>query len=683
MPLPTPKEERGYRVAIDTGGTFTDIAVNRPDGSVFVWKVPSTPHAPDEAVIAGLTEALAKVAGHPGEVARFVHGTTVATNTVITGTGARVGLVTTDGFRDLLAIGYQTRPSLYDQTARRPRPLAPAELTWEVRERLAADGSELVPVDRRHLDEVISRIRAAEPDVVVVSLLNAYANPAHEQEIVGALREAGVARSVFAATSVTAEMREYERTSTAVLNGYVQPKIAGYVDRLDKQLSQVGVPARLWVMQSNGGLLGSRVAQDQSVRTVLSGLAGGVVGAARWARQLDLPSVVSFDIGGTSTDIALIRNGVPDEMTAGEIEGYPLRMPMVDVHTIGAGGGSIAWRDSGDGLRVGPHSAGARPGPVCYGHAGIDVTVTDAHALLGRLGDSLLDGRLPLDLATAELRLAGFARDVGLGATETAAGVLRVINATMGRGIRKVSVERGVDLRQCTLMAFGGAGPLHAAELIRELGMRAAVVPPHPGIASAVGMLDTPVRHDFAITVSATNASELPSVSAALDSLAAQAQGFLAEGEGVSAADAVFERAVDARYLGQSYELRTAWTDDFAELRRTFDTIHEERYGFCDPDAALEIVTARVTVTAGWQEQRVEPELATGDVPEPVGKRRAYFDGQWHDTPVYRREQLPARVSLAGPLVLQQLDSTTVVSPGQACWHDERGFLHIHPEEAR
>ncbi|WP_229680191.1 hydantoinase/oxoprolinase family protein [Saccharopolyspora thermophila] len=670
-------------MAIDTGGTFTDIAVNRPDNSVFVWKVPSTPHAPDEAVIAGLTEALSEVAAHPHEVAHFVHGTTVATNTVITRTGARVGLVTTDGFRDLLAIGHQTRPSLYDQTARRPHPLAPAELTWEVRERLAADGSELTPVDQAQLAEVTSQIRAAEPDVVVVSLLNAYVNPAHEHEIVEVLRKAGVARSVFAATSVTSEMREYERTSTAVLNGYVQPKIAGYLDRLDKRLSQVGVPARLWVMQSNGGLLGSRVAQEQSVRTVLSGLAGGVVGAARWARQLDLPSVVSIDIGGTSTDIALIRNGVPDEMTAGEIEGYPLRMPMVDVHTIGAGGGSIAWQDSGDSLRVGPHSAGARPGPVCYGQGGTDITVTDAHALLGRLGDSLLDGRLPLDLPVARHRLSEFARKVGLGDTETAAGILHVVNATMGRGIRKVSIERGVDLRQCTLMAFGGAGPLHASELIRELGMRAAVVPPHPGIASAVGMLDTPVRHDFARSVSAMDASELPSVSAALDSLAAQARDFLADSEGISPADAVIERAVDARYLGQSFELRVAWTDDFAELRRAFDTIHEEHYGFCDPDAALEIVTARVTVTAAWQEQHVEPHRTTGGVPEAVGRRRAHFDGEWYDTPVYRREQVPAHARLTGPLVLHQLDSTTVICPGQACWHDEHGFLHIHPEEAR
>lgn len=678
----TPSEERTHRVAVDTGGTFTDVAVSRPDGSIFVWKVPSTPASPDEAVVAGLTEALSEIDGHPGEVARFVHGTTVATNTVITRTGARVALVTTEGFRDLLAIGHQARPSLYDLAVSRPQPLAPGEMTWEVSERIAADGTELAAVDRPQLAEIATLIREANPDVVVVSLLNAYANPAHEQEIVEGLRETGAARSVFSATSITSEMREYERTSTAVLNGYVQPKIAGYVDRLDKKLSQEGVPARLWVMQSNGGLLGANVAQEQSVRTVLSGLAGGVTGAARWAKQLDLSSVVSFDIGGTSTDIALIRDGVPDEMLSGEVDGYPLRMPMVDVHTIGAGGGSIAWKDSGGGLRVGPHSAGAKPGPVCYGHGGTDITVTDAHSLLGRLGDSLLDGRLELDRAAAERHLSTFSPEIGLTDTETAAGVLRVINATMARGIRKVSVERGVDLRHCTLMAFGGAGPLHAADLIGELGMRAAVVPPHPGIASAVGMLDAPVRHDFATSVSATNAAELCPVADALTTLSDNARAYVSEEEGISSADCLVEASVDARYLGQSYELRVPWTNSFDGLRRRFDAVHEQRYGFSDPDADLELATARVTVTTFQHQQLTEPTLSTGDAPDPVGIRRVFFADQWFETPVYRREHLPAHAMLTGPLIVQQLDSTTVVAPHQECWHDSHGFLHIQPEAA-
>lgn len=670
----------GYRVAVDTGGTFTDVAVSRPDGTMFVWKVSSSPEAPDAAVIIGLREALDRLDARCDEVTRFVHGTTVATNALLTRTGARVALVTTEGFRDLLAIGRQARPSLYDQTVRRPQPLVPTALTWEVSGRITGDGTELVAVDTEQLSLLAREIRDASPDVVVVSLLNAYLDPRHERFVAEQLAAAGVAPSVFAATSITAEMRELERTSTAVINGYVQPKIAEYVERLEKRLAELDVPARLWVMQSNGGLLGSRTAQRQSVQTVLSGLAGGVVGAARWAKELDLPLAVSIDIGGTSTDIALIRDGLPDEMATGEIDGFPLRMPAVDVHTIGAGGGSIAWRDSGGGLRVGPQSAGATPGPVCYGRGGTDITVTDAHAILGRLGGTLLDGRLELDIDAARSRLEGFAAGLGLDSDEAASGVLRVINATMARGVRKVSVERGVDLRECTLIAFGGAGPLHAADMIRELGMRSAVIPPHPGIASAVGMLDAPVRQDFAATVYATSGDDLPGVRRVIDRLTEQARELLVQEESIISGDTRVDRFVDARYLGQSYELTIEWRDTFAELRAVFDAMHAERYGFDDPDAELEIVTARASAVAPDTGSRRAPVLSSGEKAAPIGHRDAYFDGQWLATPVYRRDQLPAGAELAGPLIVEQLDSTVVVGPGQRCRNDEHGFLHIDRE---
>ena len=670
----------GYRIAIDTGGTFTDVAVSRSDGSVFVWKVSSTPDAPDNAVMAGLREALDQIGADFTLVSRFVHGTTVATNALITRTGARVALMTTQGFEDLLAIGHQARPSLYDQHMRRPSPLVPSELTWAVRERTAGDGSEVLPVDPDSLAKVAEEIRDAAPEVVVVSLLNAYADPRHEQEVAERFQAAGVAGSVFAATSVTSEIREYERTSTAVINGYVQPKIADYLDRLAKRLAEHDVSAPLWVMQSNGGLVGARTAQHQSVRTVLSGLAGGVVGAARWSKELELPLAVSFDIGGTSTDIALIRNGVPDEMISGEIEGHPLRIPAVDVHTIGAGGGSIAWRDSGGGLRVGPHSAGARPGPVCYGRGGTEVTVTDAHAVLGRLGEKLLDGRLELDVDSVRSHIARFAADLGLDCDATAAGVLRVINTTMARGIRKVSIERGIDLRKCTLIAFGGAGPLHAADLIRDLGMRAAVIPPHPGIASAIGMLDAPVRQDFAMSVSATNPADMPSVARVLDELAGRAQEFIAQ-EAVGSRDTEIVRLVDVRYLGQSHELTVPWNGSITGLRASFDAVHAERYGFDDPDADLEIVTARVTAVADQARESRSPALDAGEPPAPVAHREVFFDGKWLPTPVYRRAQLSAEIRLAGPLIVEQLDSTVVVGPGQLCRNDERGFLHINTEE--
>jgi N-methylhydantoinase A len=672
----------GLRVAVDTGGTFTDIAVAQSDGSLFVWKVSSSPSSPDDAVVEGVVAALEQIGDSAAHVQRFVHGTTVATNALITRTGGRVGLVTTAGFRDLLAIGYQSRPDLYAASSHRPPPLAPAELTWEVTERVAADGQELRAVDEAEVLALAAEIAAASVDVVVVSLLNAYADPTHERRVVDLLRTAGVAPSVLAATDVSAEMREFERTSTAVLNGYVQPNVGSYLERLEKRLLELGVPARLWVMQSNGGLISGRAAREQSVRTLLSGLAGGVIGAARWARQLDLDKVVSLDIGGTSTDIALIRAGLPDEMTSGEIEGYPLRMPLVDVHTIGAGGGSIAWRDSGGGLRVGPQSAGATPGPICYGRGGKDITVTDAHLLLGRLGGSLLGGRLTLDRSGAEARLRSFAGELGLGINEAAEGVLRVITATMARGVRKVSVERGVDIRECTLMAFGGAGPLHASDLVRELGLRSAVIPPHPGIASAVGMLDAPIRSDFVAAVPTTDAMAVAEIEPVLDDLAERAERFVTAEIGDAAREgAVLERLVDLRYLGQSYELTVPWDHSPERLRQIFDGAHRERYGFDDPDARLEIVAARCAATI--------PVPASGEAisnrphrtPAPLAKRPVFFAGAWHDTPVFLRDELPVGMPIAGPLIAEQLDSTVVVAPDQLCRIDEHGFLHLTPKD--
>ncbi len=673
------KERLSYRVAIDTGGTFTDVAVARPDGGMFVWKVPSQPEAPDDAVVEGLTEALGLVGAKPQDVGRFVHGMTVATNALLTRTGARVGLVTTAGFRDILGIGRQTRPSIYDLQARRPSPLVSRAHTWEVAERIAADGTVIQPLDEGELRRLEASIRRAGCEVVVVSFLNAYVNPIHERRCAALLEEVNVAPRVFAATGACAEMREFERTSTAVLNAYVQPAIATYVERLDRRVMDLGLGTRLWIMQSNGGLLGARSACEECVRTILSGPAGGVMGAAHWARTLGLTNVVSFDMGGTSTDIALVRNGVPDTMTSGEVEGYALQLPAVGVHTIGAGGGSVVWRDPGGGLRVGPASAGADPGPVCYPRGGSKLTVTDAHLLLGRLGRQLLDGRLVLDRQSSRRVLATCARDFGMLPDETAAGIIRVITATMARGVRKVSVERGIDIRDCWLIAFGGAGPLHAGDLIRELGMRGAVVPPHPGIASAIGMLEAAVRHDFAANVADPTAdpNEIARVTPIVDELTKKAFAFMRDEEGLPHERIVVEQLVDARYWGQSYELTIPWCADIGVLRSAFDAAHDERYGYADPHAVLELVTARVTASAHLPAAPAPERLGGGPPPEPSTRREVYVDGRWRETPVYRRERIPARCELEGPLVIEQLDSTVMALPGQLCCHDERGFLHI------
>ena len=492
----TTQSQTGLQVAVDTGGTFTDIGLRRADGTLSVWKVPSTPSAPDEAVITGITGALEQYDGDAADISRLVHGTTVATNTVLTREGARVGLLTTKGFRDVLAIAHQARPAIYDDRAHRVEPLIGDDYITEIDERIDADGEVLRPLETGDLESIGKQLRKMNLDAVVVSFLNAYANNEHEVEAARKLEELEVAPIVSAATAITSEMREYDRTSTAAINAYVRPKVSGYMGRLEQSIDDLGIPSALWVMQSNGGLLNPRIASTHSARTVLSGLAGGVVGAANWASHLGLDKVVSFDIGGTSTDIALIRGGEPDETTAGEIDSMPLRLPSVDVHTIGAGGGSIAWTDTGGSLRVGPHSAGAEPGPIAYDRGGEKLTVTDAHVVLGRLGTTLLGGRFELNYDAAYERMKEFGKGLGLSAEECAEGILKVIAATMARGIRKVSVERGIDVRACHLISFGGAGPLHGADLVHELGMQSAVIPP-AGIASAVGMLDAPIRHDL------------------------------------------------------------------------------------------------------------------------------------------------------------------------------------------
>lgn len=670
--LHAPQLDNGLQVAVDTGGTFTDIGVRRPDGTLSVWKVPSTPSAPDEAVITGITGALEQQGAAATDITRLVHGTTVATNTVLTREGARVGLLTTRGFRDVLAIAHQSRPSIYDNKIHRVEPLISDTYITEIDERMSADGEILTPLAVEDLDRLADQIREQKLNAVVVSFLNAYRNNEHEVLAAQRLQDLGVAPIVSAATSVTSEIREYDRTSTAAINSYVRPKVSGYMGRLEKNVAELGVPSQMWVMQSNGGLLHPTSASTHSARTVLSGLAGGVVGAANWARHLDLDKVVSFDIGGTSTDIALIRNGEPDETTTGEIDSMPLRLPSVDVHTIGAGGGSIAWRDSGGSLRVGPHSAGAVPGPISYQRGGTELTVTDAHVVLGRLGTSLLGGRFNLDYDAAYERMKEFGDELGLTAEECAEGILKVIAATMARGIRKVSVERGIDVRACHLMSFGGAGPLHGADLVHELGMKAAVIPPLPGIASAVGMLDAPIRHDFAAPVQADVFTGSAILEVEFEQLREQAR------DEMDAEQFESELLVDARYIGQSYELTIPFMPDWREQREAFDQAHEERYGFWDPEAEMEIVVVRLVTTIG---QPVVPQqkisVDAGDELSPKEHRPVYIDGAWVDTPIYDREDIPAGTKLAGPAILDQFDTTTYVRPDQLCFCDEFGFLHL------
>lgn len=668
---------QNYYVAADTGGTFTDIAVQQSNGELFVWKVPSTPSAPDEAVIKAITEAFEQIGASLTNVQHFVHGTTVATNTVLTRTGARVGLITTKGFRDVLRIGWQSRPALYDQYERNPEPLVQVTDIREIDERMSAEGEPLTELPLADVRQAYQELIEAGTEIIVVSFLNAYANASHEREAVALLNELGEVE-IFAAGLLSPEIREFERTSTGAINAYIQPKISQYVARLQNSIRSQGIIAPLWIMQSNGGLISPNNAAQEAARTILSGLAGGVTGAASWARRLGIENVVSFDIGGTSTDIAMIRDGQPDETQLAHIGALPLRMPAIDVHTIGAGGGSVAWRDSGGGLRMGPQSAGAVPGPVAYDHGGTELTVTDAHLVLGRLGEELLGGRFHLNKQAAQERMEEFAKDVGLSWAETAEGMIKVINATMARGVRKVSVERGVDTRNCDLMAFGGAGPLHAAELLSELDMRSAVIPPQPGIASAVGMLDAPQRHDYSRAVFYREGDPMPDRDQLFYGLLDQAD------ELDISTDAKFGFFVDARYAGQSFELTVAHRDGWEQLREEFDEAHLQRYGFADPDAKMEIVVLRLVVTdkvAHGTELQPTRENKPGQAPTPITTRDVYFDGQWVTTPIYQRADLVPDQKYVGPMILEQFDSTILVRPQQQAYQDQLGFLHLQKVE--
>lgn len=670
-----------YEVAVDTGGTFTDIAVRDAAGTLTIWKVPSNPLRPDEAVVDGSVDAVRRAGGRAVDIARFVHGTTVATNTLLTGEGARTALVTTTGFRDLLIIGRQTRPDLYDFEARRPRPLVPRSLTFEVDTRIDAYGGVVAKATDDQLSQLITELEAASPEVIVVSLINGYQNPALERELADLLRDLTSVRSVQAATDITSEMREFERTSTAVANGYVQPRIADHVERIEAGLQRRSIEAPLWIMQSNGGLLSAESSSRLSVRTILSGPAGGAAAAASLATRYRLPYALAIDIGGTSTDISLIREGTPDMVTEGEVGGYVIRLPMIDIHTIGAGGGSVACVDSAGSLRVGPESAGANPGPACYGKGGASLTVTDAHLLLGRLGETLLGGRLRLDRTLAEVAANRVAAAAELRSEDVPPGMLKIVTAAMARGIRKVSVERGIDTRECSLIAFGGAGPLHAADLMRELGIKTALIPEHAGIGSALGLLASDVIHDFAQSLR-VNADEqgLAEATAIGAQLTERARAVLLDSERLTPDAVRIERALDMRYRGQSYELTIRWESEDAahDLRLRFEDEHERRYGFRAADPMVETMAVRVRgVGVSTSASRVQRRSRTADIAPPTSTRAVHFGGEHLSTPVYAGSSLQVDRSYEGPAIVEQFDTTVVVALGQRFHVDDFATLWL------
>ncbi|ATW24967.1 hydantoinase/oxoprolinase family protein [Candidatus Formimonas warabiya] len=677
----------GFRLGVDTGGTFTDIGlIHEETGAVAVTKVPSTPDNPARAVVNGVIDILGKEGIAPRDIDFFIHGTTVATNALLELKGARTALITTEGFQDVLHIGRQTRPSLYNFYAHRPKPIIPRHLRYEVPERILHTGKVWRELDQDRVREIARDMKRKDVHAVAVCLLHAYANPRHEQRIKEILIEELPGLFITVSSEILPEFREYERTSTVCINAYVMPKVNKYVADLAEQLHKLEVKSGLYIMQSNGGVITAETARESSARTVLSGPAGGALAGTFVCAQTGRDNLITVDMGGTSLDICLIADQQPKYTTESHIGGYPIKLPMIDIHTIGAGGGSIAWIDSGGALRVGPESAGAVPGPVCYCKGGQEPTVTDANVVLGRLNPRyLLDGDFQLDVEKAYQAIEKkIAQPLGLTVIEAAAGIIKVVNANMVRGIRVVSVEKGYDPREFSLVAFGGAGPVHGVEMAEELGMPEVIVPKNPGINSALGMLVADVRHDYVRThvksMAEITGAELTDLFGEMEK---QGSEQLAQ-EGFSPSDMVFLRSADVRYRGQAYEISipvwggTLTLDEIQRSKEHFHLEHEKAYGYRREKETVEMVNLRLVALGKLPRMELVKEQESNQaIPEPVACREVYFSHGFLPTAVYNRKKFRYGVMLRGPAIVEQLDSTTVIFPDQDATVDAFGNMII------
>lgn len=676
-------QKSSFTVGIDVGGTFTDLlAIDPASNAVKLAKVPTT--VDNQAI--GFMAALAAAGLDPSALQAVVHGTTTTTNALLERKIARVGLITTKGFRDVLELGRRTRPQPYGLRGTFT-PVIDREVRLEVPERMDADGNILVPLDEAAVADAATRLLAAGCEAVVVHFLHSYINPAHERRAAEIVRGIWPNAYVTAGHAILSEYREYERGVTAAVNAAVQPVLDRYLSRLRQELSAKGFDRDLLVMQGNGGTISSQLIAEAAVNTVMSGPASGVMAAAYTGRASGHPNLITYDMGGTSTDVGLIENAVPQVSGELEIEyAMPIHVPMVDVHTIGAGGGSIASVDAAGMLRVGPESAGARPGPICYGRGGEEPTITDANLILGRLDpDRLLgvDNKVTLD-RVRQLAAEKVGARLGLDAEAAAAAILRIANDRMAGAIRLVSLARGHDPRDFALFAFGGAGPLHATALARELGIPTVLVPARPGITNALGCVVADLRHDYVRTVNKP-------LSAIDDSLIADIYAEQAEDgeatiarEGVPVGELRRVLTADMQFQGQSHILSVGVESaaiGVAGLHKAFAAAYFRRFGIELPEIPPVLVNLHTGVIGVRPEISLAALAATGRAPTleqaKSGQRRVWFSDGWHETPVYAREKLPLDASFAGPAILEQLDCTVVVEPGDTVRQDRLGNLLI------
>lgn len=655
------------RVGVDIGGTFTDILAFDPDGNTtWMEKVPSTPSRPARGVVDGLERLFDRTDLDPGNVATLSHGSTVTINTLIEHTGAETALLVTEGFSGVPLARHGEKPDteVKNPRYRQPDPYVPQDRVYDIPERVTASGEVRTPLDEEAARDVIRELRDADVESAAVGLLFSFLNPVHERRLAELFDELYPACSVSLSSDLAPRIREYPRLSTTTVSAYVDPILGGYLDELAALLAERDItPESLSMMLSHGGLTSFEAAADRPIGTVLSGPAAGVQGALHAARSADIENIVTMDMGGTSCDVAIAPDREPVTTTEMEIQQNPISIPLVDVQAIGAGGGTIA-REEGGRLRVGPQSAGADPGPVCYGEGGERVTVTDANAVLGRLNpDAILGGGLEIDLDSAvDAVRTRIAEPLDLSVTEAAAGVIAVVNDRMKKELSLTLTQRGYDPRNFALIVYGGAGPMHAPSIARELNIERVVVPPRPGINSAVGLLATDRKRLYERS-RVERLSDAP-VEDVFERLRAEA---LADIEGVAPAEISFERELELRYAGQSYELGVAVPDapTADELRAAFDEQHREAYGHVS-DQAVETMTYRLTATIETEklaEDSMADDATAVDGDEVSAAREAYFDGAFQSTPVYARDRLDRGTTISGPAIVEQTDTTVIVEP--------------------
>jgi N-methylhydantoinase A len=672
-----------YRLGIDVGGTFTDVVIlSEGEGQVRHTKVITNRSDPASSVLEGVSRALREFAVDPEEVAAILHGTTIATNALIERRGARTALLTSRGMRDVLEIGRQIRPSLFDWFADKPEPLVPRSLRFELNERVNAKGELLDSPSEDEIRAIVDRLRAEGIESVAICFLFSFLRPEHEETVAAVVRREMPGLPISLSSQVLPEYREYERASTTVANAYLTPILSRYAGRLGASLGEMGLSAKLHLLQSNGGVAPLESARERAITTALSGPAGGVTGASHLSSSLGIRDVISMDMGGTSCDVCLIRDGLPSWTSEAPVAGLPVRVPMIAVEAIGAGGGSVIWVDSGGALRVGPHSAGSDPGPAAYGRGGQVPTLTDAHAVLGTvLPDYFPQKGIHLDTAASEEALKTVAGPLGMSVEDTAVGAIRIINHHIAQAVRGISVARGHDPRDFVLLGFGGAGPMHVCFVAEELGIGRIVLPFAAGVFSALGAALADFRYDYVRTLPARmKALEMPEVVAAHESMEASARERLA---GLPVTAVRIDRSVDLRYVGQSFEITVpvdAGRYDKEEMLARFHRLHDESYGYSDANEPVELVNVRLTAFGETSKPPALAEAASGAVSEPALGRRtvpSFNGGDSAEFTLYDRTRFRPGTRISGPAIVTDPNSTAIILPGWRGEVDAQGSIQL------